>query len=137
MMNRVTYMELAGRKYPLVFSLGAAKEIAKRCGNLEEFEKILKVDVLDVETMDTLGYVLAVLAKQGCAYKNKFEKDIPPEPGAYMEDGKYVAPSQEEIEMCVGLNPEQMITPILEALAKSTETELETESKNEKAPKGG
>lgn len=134
-MNRITYMELAGKKYPLVFSLGAAKKIAEKYGDLEKLDEALSLETVDAETLDMLGYALAVLMQQGCAYKNKFEKDLPPEPDAHMEDGKYITLTQEEIETCVGFGSEQMTAPILEALGRSMDTELETESKNEGAPK--
>lgn len=136
-MNRITYMEIAGKKYPLVFSLGAAKKIAEKCGSLENFDEILRIETMDEKTLDTVGWVLELLMQQGCAYKNKFEKDLPPEPDAHMEDGEYIALTHEEIDLCVGLNNEEMIIPILKAINKSMETELETDSKNDEAPKAG
>lgn len=40
-MNRITYVEIAGKKYPLSFSLSALKEISNRFGGIEEMYAFL------------------------------------------------------------------------------------------------
>lgn len=136
-MNRITYIELAGKKYPLSFSLGAAKAIAAKYGDLGKLDEAITIEKLDEETIDIISYTIAALMKQGAAYKNQFEIDLPPEPGAHIEDGRYIALSQEEIEMCIGIKSEKMITAIMDAIDASSDKELEADSKNEKASKVG
>lgn len=136
-MNRITYIELADKKYPLSFSLAAAKNIASKYGDLAVLDEALTFDKITAETIDIIGYTLAVLMRQGCAYMNRFAKDIPSEPDAHVEDGKYIFLEQDEIEMCIGIQDAKAINAIMEAISASSQTEVEAASKKEEASKAG
>lgn len=134
-MNRVTYIELAGEKYPLVFSLGAAKKITEKYGEIDKIDEVLSLEHLDSETLGAISGILEILIRQGCEYKNRFEGHLPPEMGAHTEDGKYVPLTQEEIELCIGLYDGKAIDAIAGAINASSKQELQVETKNETAPK--
>lgn len=67
-MNRITEIEIAGTKYPLNFSLVAAKEVAKRYGGIESVTDIFDGKSTD-EMMDEATWLLALLIDQGVEYK--------------------------------------------------------------------
>lgn len=134
-MKRITYIELAGEKYPLSFSLAAAKSIAAKYGDLTALDEALSFEKITEETIDIIGYTLAVLMRQGCAYMNRFAKDIPPEPDVHVEDDAYTFLSQDEIEMCIGIQDAKAINAITEAIKASSETEIEATSKKGEASK--
>lgn len=67
-MNRITEIEIAGTKYPLNFSLNAAKEVAKRYGDIERVTDIFDDKSTD-EMMDEATWLLALLIDQGVEYK--------------------------------------------------------------------
>lgn len=126
-MNRLTYMEIAGKNYPLSFSLGACKAIAKKFGSIEKMGEALEdIEGINEGTIDDITYILSVLIAQGCAYKNIFEKDFPIEENAPVEDGKYIPLSPEELEIGVGLmGTSEIIAAISGCMNKSKETEIE------------
>lgn len=132
MMNRITFMEIAGKKYPLSFSLGASRAIAKKLGGIDKLDGIFSGNI-DEKTIDSLSYILAALMQQGAAYLNRFEADLPPEPGADYANGKYNFLTQEEIEMAVNITDPQLIAAITGCISGSSQTEIdaEVESKNE------
>ncbi len=139
-MERMTYMEIGGKKYPLSFSLAATKAISKKFGSVKKMgEKISNIEDVNEETVDAIAYILAVLVAQGCAYKNVFEKDIPAYEGAPVDgEGKYIPLNQEEIEIGINMtNIGEMARTIMGTFTKSGETEIETEvpaGKNAEAP---
>ena len=66
-------------------------------------------------------------------------KDLPPEKGVRIEDGKYVALTEEELDVAVGLkNAGGLIAAITGAVNTRGKTELEGQSKekNGKNPEG-
>lgn len=137
-MKRLGYFEIAGKRYPLSFSLGASKAIAQKFGSISKMGATLNnMKDMDERTIDDLTYIVALLMKQGAAYKNVFEKDLPiPEDAPVDEDGKYVALEQDQVEIGIGIpDAKELITAIMEAMGKGTERELETETtKNPEAP---
>lgn len=135
-MSRCTFIELAGKKYPLIFSLAASKAISAKYGGIAKIGEMLNTGNLGVKEIETISFVITVLISQGCAYKNMFEADLPPEPGARHDGEKYISLSQEEVEICIGISEAGMIIEkITECINKSSETEIEAETKNTKAPK--
>ena len=126
-MNRLSYMEIAGKNYPLSFSLGACKAIAKKFGSIEKMGEVLQdVSGIDESTIDDILYILSVLITQGCAYKNVFEKDFPAEENAPVEDGMYIPLSPEELEVAVGLmDTSEIIAAISGCMNKSQKTEID------------
>ena len=99
-MDRITYVEIAGSKYPLSFSLGASKAFAKKFGSIDKMGEVMRGagDGVSMETLDAITYIMAVLIQQGVAYMNLFCKDLPPEKGARIENEKYVALTEEEVQ---------------------------------------
>lgn len=67
-MNRITEMEIAGKKYPLNFSLKAAREVAKRYGDISNVTDAFNGKAVD-EMMDEAAWILALLLQQGAEYK--------------------------------------------------------------------
>ena len=135
-MSRITYIELAGKKYPLIFSLAASKAISAKFGGIDKIGELLSSGNIGDREIEAISFLVTVLIKQGCAYKNMFEADLPPEPGARHDGEKYISLSQEEVETCIALNEAGIIVEkITECINGSSQTEIETEIKNMKAPK--
>lgn len=135
-MSRITYIELAGKKYPLIFSLAASKAISAKFGGIDKIGELLSSGNIGDREIEAISFLVTVLIKQGCAYKNMFEADLPPEPGARHDGEKYISLSQEEVETCISLNEAGIIVEkITECIRGSSQTEIETETKNMEAPK--
>lgn len=135
-MNRITTIEIAGKKYPLSFTLGASKEFIRRFGSLEKMTEIISdMNEVTEDIIDAIVTILEVLIMQGCAYLNTFEKDLPVREGLRHEE-KYIALSREEIEIGLGVfDASKIAKAIFDCLNASNEKEIETESKNASAPK--
>lgn len=134
-MNRVTYINIAGKNYPLIFSLAAAKALTERFGDLSKMDEVLKFEKIDFETLDAVAWTLTVLIKQGVAYMNEFHSNIPVPENAAHENGAYIDIEQEELEKHIGFKSTIYIDAIYDALIASQQTEIETDSKNVEAPK--
>ncbi len=137
-MKKTVYLNLAGKNYPLNFSLGACKVIAKELGGIEKLEGLADGG-LSEETIDKIVMVLQVLIAQGCAYKNMFEIDagmpIDVEHPATGEDGRFKALKKEELEMVVGFEDiSAIITAINECVTGSAKTEIETKAQKNESP---
>ena len=137
-MKKTVYLNLAGKNYPLNFSLGACKVIAKELGGIEKLEGLADGG-LSEETIDKIVMVLQVLIAQGCAYKNMFEIDagmpIDVEHPAIGEDGQFKALKKEELEMVVGFEDiSAIITAINECVTGSAKTEIETKAPKNESP---
>jgi hypothetical protein len=77
-MDRITEIEIAGKKYPLNFSVKAAKEVSKRYGDISNIGDAFTGKPMD-EMMDEASWILALLIEQGVAYKKIVEgEDIKP-----------------------------------------------------------
>lgn len=100
-MCKTVYIEVAGKEYPMRFSIAAAKAISEKFGSLDNLSEALS-GAGEAETLDNVLWVVALLIQQGCAYKNLFEKDQPVPENAPVENGKYVALDKEQLE--VGLD---------------------------------
>lgn len=100
-MSKTVYIEVAGKEYPMRFSIAAAKAISEKFGSLDNLSEALS-GAGEAETLDNVLWVVALLIQQGCAYKNLFEKDQPVPENAPVEKGKYVALDKEQLE--VGLD---------------------------------
>lgn len=134
-MNRVTYINIAGKNYPLIFSLAAAKALTERFGDLSKMDEVLKFEKIDFETLDAVAWTLTVLIKQGVAYMNEFHSNIPVLKDVAHENGAYIDITQEELEKHIGFKSTIYIDAIYDALVASQYTEIETESKKQEAPK--
>jgi hypothetical protein len=130
-MNRIITADIAGKTYPLCFSLGAAKKIADKFGSLETmFDLLTESKDTTAGTIEAVTYTLAVFAEQGCEYLKMSGEEI---------EGVETTPiTQEEIETLIDFSgTAELAESILKAIKKSQEKEIETKSqagKNAKAP---
>ena len=125
----ISYLEIAGKRYPMSFSLGAQKAIVARYGGMECLGD-LRGRGLDEQDMDMLIWMTELLIAQGCAYKNYFEKDIPaPKDAPVDADGKWVPLPAEAIEVGItelgGLAV--LVKSILQCIGTSKKQEVEAE----------
>ena len=106
-MNRIVYTKIAGKNYPMSFSLGAAKKIGEKFGTTQKaMEKMKKAGGNEI---DILIDMLALLISQGCAYKNYFEADIPAPNDAPLIDGKWTPLPREDIENAIVVTAEEVV----------------------------
>lgn len=89
-MSRITELEIAGRKYPLNFSIKAAKEVSKRYGDISNVGDAFSDKPLD-EMMSEASWLLALLIDQGVAYKK------------VMDGEEIKALTAEELEVVLGV----------------------------------
>jgi len=132
-MARISYLEIAGKKYPLSFSLMAQKKIAAKYGGLDKIANYMTGD--NEETYVELGYICTLLIQQGCAYKNAFEKDVPPYENAPVVNGEFVPLTEDEIMLGVGFSDmKDLVNAIMECMGKGVKAELEAVEKNVESP---
>ena len=135
MQKRMAYIEIAGKEYPVRFSLGASKAITEKFGSLEGMTK----EMVSEGNKDAIGiviWILQLLIAQGCAYKNTFEADIPKPENAPVKDGKYIPLTAEELEIGMELSELKDIKgSIFEALGAGRRQEIQTKEKGGKDQK--
>lgn len=135
-MDRCIYINLAGKNYPLSFSLGAAKKLIQKYGSIEKMKASIKKEGDDVEKLETVIWMVELLIAQGCAYKNYFEKDMPAPENAPIIEGKWAPIPKEAIEIAIQISDTKEITEkIEECINKGTKKKVEAkaERKNAKA----
>ncbi len=134
-MNRLSFMKIAGKEYPLSFSLGATKTISKKFGSTEKMVKVLTgIKDVDEKTIDDLVYIIEVLIKNGCEYMNIFCKNEPVPENAPVEDGKYIPLTSHEIEVGVLLTDTgSLVESVSECMKTSQKTEIEAETEGKNA----
>lgn len=131
-MSRITFVAIAGKNYPMSFSLGASKKIIEKYGGAEKMKTALE-KAKDVQKIDMITELLELLIAQGCAYKNYFEKDIPVPDNSPVVDGKWAPLPREALEIAVGVyDVKELSDKILECVGNGSkkEIELKTEGKN-------
>lgn len=95
-------INLAGKDYPMRFSTNAAKKIAAKHGDINEFLSSMSGKGLSDETaLDELVEVVEILIYQGCAYKNYFEKDMPVKETDPVIDGKWTPLPKEALDIVI------------------------------------
>lgn len=67
-MSRITEIEIAGRKYPLNFSVRAAEVMAEWFGGLENIEQVFSNRPAH-EMLGDVRRIIALLIEQGVAYR--------------------------------------------------------------------
>jgi len=114
-MNRITEIEIAGRKYPLNFSVKAAKEVSERYGDISNIGDAFEGKSTS-EMMDEANWILALLIEQGVAYKK-------------IVDGEEVKGlSQGELEIVMGVvDFAGLKNTLLGAMTAGMEREVEVE----------
>ena len=131
-MSRITFVTIAGKNYPMSFSLGASKKIIEKYGGAEKMKTALE-KAKDAQKIDMITELLELLIAQGCAYKNYFEKDIPAPDNSPVVDGKWAPLPREALEIAVGVyDVKELSDKILECVGNGSkkEIELKTEEKN-------
>ena len=107
--------------------------IANKFGSLKKMQEELTNSENEAKALETMSYILSALIKQGCAYKNLFEQDIPARPNANIKDGKYIALEQEAVEAGLEMwEMEEATKKIFEVIAKGNEREVNAKVKEEK-----
>ena len=131
-MNRIVYTKIAGKNYPMSFSLGAAKKIAEKFGSTQKaMEKMKKAGGNEI---DILIDMLALLISQGCAYKNYFETDIPAPDDAPVIDGKWTPLPREAIEIAIDVTDvEEIVDKISECINTGSRKEVEAKQTGKNA----
>lgn len=132
-MERCTYIEIAGRSYPMTFSLGATKRIVAKYGSTEKMKKALNVKGEEDKKLDLVTEMLELLISQGCAYKNYFEKDLPAPENAPIINGKWEPVPKEIIEIAIGITDvDEMVKKISECINTGNKKEVEGKSNKKK-----
>ena len=131
-MSKLAFFEIAGKVYPLSFSLMAEKKMAERYGSLSKIGDFIAGD--DAKSFEELAYILELLIQQGCAYKNMFESDVPVYENAPIKEGKYISLTNEQIMIGVNASMQnEMISAIKGAMNIGQAKEVETVEKNVEA----
>lgn len=125
-MDRITEIEIAGKKYPLNFSIKAAKQITAKFGSVSGVGAVFKDKSIE-EMMDSVTWLLALLIEQGVKYKKIIEgEDVP-------------GISADELDIILGVaDLTGLQSQLLAAMTAGMNREIETEgdSKNGKATQG-
>ena len=131
-MDRTTYIEIAGKQYPMRFSVGASIAITKKFGSLQKMADNLKSEdgVDEAKTFETIIWMTETLIRQGCAYKNLFESDLPIPEGATVENGKYMPITAEKLEIGIDVADLGEITKkIFATIGSGERKEIQTQEK--------
>ena len=135
-MNRITYIKIAGKSYPMSFSLGASKKIVEKYGSAEKMKSSL-AKAKDAEKIDIVIDMMDLLISQGCAYKNYFEKDNSwHRNDARIVEGKWTGSAKEAMEIAIGIyDINDMADKIMECIGTGSNKEVEAkpEGKNMQA----
>lgn len=115
-MDRIVNVTLAEKKYPLLFSVRAAKEVFERYQDLTGVQKA----ILAEGNIDTIVYLLAVMLREGARYeKLAHGVDVTP-------------PSADDLETLVSFYDTELQGALIGAIFNSSyaEIELEADQKN-------
>lgn len=112
-MERITYIKIAGKQYPLNFSTRAAKKVAEKYGDITEIGQMFDKEKV-VEMLDEFIWLLSILIAEGAAYERIVNGDdtVKPIP-------------QEDLEVILGLADMQGLqTDIMGAVSAGQETTI-------------
>lgn len=153
MSQRVYYGKIGGKYYPMVFSLGAKKQlksIKKVIDPLLKFQKTDLNTLSEDEKLKALSLMseyisttAEILIKQGAAYKNRFESSFRVRPGSAVdENGIWQALSTEEILLILEDNEIKPLNDVIIKCLTSGKGQIETQpnpknlKKSRRVPKG-
>ena len=131
-MDRTVYIEIAGKQYPMRFSVGASIAITKKYGSLQNMANNLKRgdDVDEEKAFEPIIWMAETLIRQGCAYKNLFEPDLPLPENAPVKDGKYIPITAEDLEIALDMADMGEITQkIFAAIGSGNKKEIHAKEK--------
>lgn len=135
-MSRIVYAKIAGKSYPMSFSLGASKKIIGKHGSAEKMKSALEKSK-DTDKIDLVTEMIELLTAQGCAYMNYFEKDMPKPDDAPIVDGKWTALPRDVIEIAVGISDvDELVKKITECIDGGSKKEVETRAEGKNAESG-
>lgn len=138
-MEKLTYVRIGSKYYPMSFSLGASKKIAGMKGGAKNLDRFMKEEGNDDEKIELAIEILEILIAQGCAYKNYFEKDMPVPENAPVVNGRWEPLSREMMETAImGEDMPYIGNKIKECIEKSQKKKVKakSKSKNRKATQG-
>jgi len=114
-MDRITEIEIAGKKYPLNFSVKAAKEVSKRYGDISNIGDAFSGKAI-AEMMDEANWILALLIEQGVEYKK------------IVEGEEIKGLTQDELEIVMGVTDfSNLKATLLGAMTAGMKREVEVE----------
>ena len=114
-MNRITSITIAGKQYPLNFSIRAAKKTVERYGDLSEVSKALIGLNEKYNPVDETVWMLGIMLEEGARY-------------ARLTDGADITPpGGEDLETLVGYYDVELREKLMTAMFGGMETEIETE----------
>lgn len=121
MSSRITEIEIAGRMYPLNFSMKAARKFVERYDNVEDVWR--KLNAMDqMKKIAEINWILALMIEQGCAYRKLTEGE------------EIVPPTPDELEILLGfVDFAGMSDKIQEAIVAGISPEVEVELKKKVA----
>lgn len=132
-MRPMTYIEIAGKRYPLRFSLAAMRAATEKFGSMDEMGKIVSGGN-DEKTLESLAWILCVMIKQGCEYKNLFDSAGIAEENAPVKDGKYIPISIEHLAVALDVTDlTEISSKITEAMKIGNDQEIETKKQGKNA----
>lgn len=135
-MSRIVYAKIAGKSYPMSFSLGASKKIIGKYGSAEKMKSALEKSK-DTDKIDLVTEMIELLTAQGCAYMNYFEKDMPKPDDAPIVDGKWTALPRDVIEIAVGISDvDELVKKITECIDGGSKKDVETRAEGKNAESG-
>ncbi|HCD43859.1 MAG TPA: hypothetical protein DEQ64_09025 [Lachnoclostridium sp.] len=136
-MNKTSYMEIGGKQYPLRFGIGTAKAMSEKFGSMEKMLESMK-DRPENEIIDAMIWMIEALIRQGCAYKNIFEADLPIQDNAPVKEGKYIPLTKEEIEIGMEIsNIAQLKELIFSTVISESAPEIKTTPKGKEEKNAG
>lgn len=126
-MNRISEIEIAGKKYPLNFSVKAAKTVDEKFGSLDGISGVIGAAEDFSTNLYNIHWMLCLLMQQGAAYKK-------------LADGEEVEiPSADDLEILIGA-PDLVMAQaaILESIGLSVKptVEIEADPKNAETTQG-
>lgn len=96
-MNRIKLISIGGNRYPMVYTIGAAKWIEDNFGDFREFLNTVQKETKGLNFKPLL-FCIEMLIRQGCGYLNAFQHDYPLIDGIPLtKRGYYKAISAKEI----------------------------------------
>lgn len=142
MANRIEYVKINGLFYPMVFSLGAKKQMSNIGNALSTIQKLKNSeqteDKLELSgtSIDCITTIAEILIHQGCAYINKCEKNRKIRANSPVDkNGNYVSISKEDIETCIVDEEEmkELINKVISVMSSGKGT-IKTISKSKNRP---
>ncbi|HIU68804.1 MAG TPA: hypothetical protein IAD23_02450 [Candidatus Scubalenecus merdavium] len=127
-MDYLVFVEILGKKYPMVFSIGVLQKMIARIGSYEDLNKVRSNIAGVIEHLSDFTYEMIRYGEKYCDYVDA-EK---PENAAVDENGKWLPISVGFIETCVqGKDMEKILKTVVQCMTMNQAIETKTkESKN-------